>query len=197
MTQGEQKAIQALMSEELLRNTMLHDLRGNATALLGWQSLIEPQSQKAAAGIERSVEAFVATIRRFSRTFSSGPAVVADLKTIGRSLGVDVDGVDALACVCPRRMEAALALATPKALVVGLEGDEQLRVRILGLDEEGLALLAAPHSGSIVEAVSNPSRTLGVCLFKEVVRGVRGEYEISGDREELSLLLSVVPSSGA
>lgn len=197
MTSGERQALQDLMAEELLRNTMLHDLRGNATALMGWQSLVEPQGQKAAAGLERSVEAFVATIQLFSRRPVPSRHAVAHLQEIGESLGISVSGEEGYLCVCPRRLEAALSLAAPSRIEVHKASDGRMRVRLLGLGAAGLALLAVPHSAEIVEAVAQPSRALGVCLFKEVVRGVRGEYEISGDKSELCLILSPVLDSDA
>ena len=90
------------MAEELLRNTMLHDLRGNATALMGWQSLVEPQGQKAAAGLERSVGAFVATIQLFSRRPVPSRHAVASLQEIGESLGIPVSGEEGCLCVSVR-----------------------------------------------------------------------------------------------
>ena len=184
------------MGEELLRNTMLHDLRGNATALLGWQSLIEPSTQKAASGIERSVEALVSTIQLFSRSVAVAECQEADVHAIASSLGIAVSGTERALWVCPRRLEAALALSEPDSITVSERTDGRIQLQILGLDTKGLALLAVPHSAKIVEAVDSPSRALGVCLFKEVVRGVRGEYEISGDRTELGLILSLAAESG-
>ena len=196
MTPGERKAYQALMGEELLRNTMLHDLRGNATALLGWQSLIEPRGQKAAGGMQRSVEALMGTIRQFSAPLKGAQGLGADLHRIAGDLGISIEGVATRLEVCPHRMEAALSLAQPTELRLSARPDDRVEVRILGLSPEGLALLGAPHSAKIVDAVSGASQVLGVCLFKEVVRGVRGEYDLSGDRSELRLVLSTVPETG-
>ena len=184
------------MGEELLRNTMLHDLRGNATALLGWQSLIEPNRQKAATGIERSVEALVSTIQLFSRPVGSVERKKANLQAIAGSLGIEVSGPKTDLWVCPKRLEAALSLSEPCSIKLSERTDGRVCVQILGLDTKGLGLLAVPHSAQIAEVVASPSRALGVCLFKEVVRGVRGEYEITGDRTELGLILSQATDSG-
>ena len=74
--------------------------------------------------------------------------------------------------------------------------DGRCVLELSGLVEEGLALLAAPHSKRLVQAVEDGGQLLGVCLFKEVVRGVRGEYEISAERRQLKLFLEPGPQIG-
>ena len=184
------------MAQELLKHTLLHDLRGNATALLGWQTLIQPSSQKAAGGIERSVKALLETIRAYSYTATEASLERADIGEICARLGISFGGETSLVVVSPKRMEAALSLALPTRVEIQRERSGRCGLLLSGLEEEGLALLSAPHSKRLVEVVQDGGRLLGACLFKEVVRGVRGEYEISADRGQLTLFLEPWPQIG-
>ena len=176
------------MSQELLNHALLHDLRGSATALMGWQSLLDPPDQKAVVGIERTVDALIATIRLYGSHIPRLADVSADVSVIAGLLGIDFEGEEDEIALCPHRLEAALELASPSRLTMNSLSEGRFELILYGLPKEGLALLATLQSHQVVAVTASGGRVLGTCLFKEVVRGRRCEYVISTDDGTLRLL---------
>ena len=150
--------------------------------------MLEPPEQRAAQGIERSVDGLIATIRLFDIRLPKKMDVVASVQRISEKLGLPFEGTDEAVALCPNRLEAALGLAKPLGVSQHRHENGQIEIVLSGLSSQGVALLKAPHSKELVAAAGTGGRLIGACLFKEVVRGRRCEYEISTDDGSLRLL---------
>jgi len=176
------------MGRELLSNALLHDLRGNLTALLGWHSLLTEREGSAYGGLERSISALESTVALYS---GLSPAMLVEGGVLVSALAERVDvlhsGEDVRVEVDGNRFEAACALAGVTEMVVRDVQQDTVWLDLHGCPGAGLRLLQSPHSVALVEAFDAKTPVLGVCLFKEVVRGVRGEYVCKEDAGILSL----------
>ena len=170
------------MAKELLSHALLHDLRGNLTALLGWHSLLGEQEGPAYGGLERSIASLEANVALYSGVRS--PECAHDhvrVSELAARVEIDSTGLDPFVIVDADRFEAASALAGLTGLRVLSVDASFVEIELHGCSEAGIRLLQSPHSEALVEAFGARSSVLGVCLFKEVVRGVRGDYVCKDD----------------
>ncbi len=197
MTQDERKTLCALMRQELLIHALLHDLRGSATSLMGWQGMLPDVGGKAVSGLGRSVKGFVDCIQLFSGAPEEPrPSEPCDMESVAKNLEISVLGKVAPFELDARRLEAASWLAGATGFSVhspagGFGERGKVELQIQGLPIAGIRLLFSPQSKDLLLAVRENGPVLGVCLFKEVVRGVRGDYVSKEDSGLLCLRLPI------
>lgn len=180
-----------LMRQELIFHALMHDLRGGMTSLMGWQSLLEDQNSKAVEGLGRSISGIGRCIRLFSGAPEPGwPETGCDLTKITQNLGIDFEGPVDLVEIDSQRLEAASWMAGATGIRSKRLDGQRVEIQIVGLPVLGLRLLLSPQSASVLAAAEVDGPILGTCLFKEVVRGVRGDYVSD---EETGLLCLRVP----
>jgi hypothetical protein len=190
MTDESRSRLCTLMTQELIFHALLHDLRGNATTLMGWQSLLKDQNAKAVAGLGRSVDGLTETIQHFAGAPEAGwPETSAVIEDVAERLGIGFEGESFPVEIAEGRLEAACWLSGAQGLSIKRLPEKRAEIRLVGLQKEGLRLLFSPQSVEILSAAREPSPTLGTCLFKEVVRGVRGDYVSDVDSGVLCLLV--------
>jgi hypothetical protein len=197
MTQEERETLCALMRQELLSHALLHDLRGSATSLMGWQELLPVVGGKAVSGLGRSVAGLVECIQLFSSAPESPPpSKPCALESVARRLDIPVQGEVEAFELDTNRLEAASWMAGATGFAVhrftgGPGGKDKMELQIQGLPTEGIRLLFSPQSQGLLRAARKNGPVLGVCLFKEVVRGVRGDYVSKEDSGLLCLRLPI------
>jgi hypothetical protein len=183
------------MCQELLIHGLLHDLRGSATSLMGWQSLLPESAGKAVGGLERSIDGLIGTLRLFSGAPEpGGPKEPCALAVVADNLGLSVEGDPPPFELDADRLEAACWKAAATGLSAQIVADvhggpDRLELKIFGLAPAGIRLLLSTQSSALVEAAKQSGPVLGACLFKEVVRGVRGDYVSNEDSGVLCLRL--------
>ena len=197
MTQVERKTLCALMRQELLIHALLHDIRGSATSLMGWQEMLPDVGGKAISGLGRSVSGLVGCIQLFSSAPEAPrPSEPCDLESVARNLDIPLEGELEAFELDTSRLEAASWMAGATGFSVqrtpGAPGcEDKMELRIQGLPSAGIRLLLSPQSQSLLAAAKENGPVLGACLFKEVVRGVRGDYVSNEDSGLLCLRLPI------
>ena len=183
------------MRQELILHALMHDLRGGVTSLLGWQSLLGGQNSKAVGGLGRSIAGLSECIDLFSRAPEPGwPEAPYDLSQLAEILGIEFEGPADLVEIDGERLEAASWMAGATGFSTQRLDSQRIEIQIKGLPFLGLRLLRSPQSADILSAAQVDGPILGTCLFKEVVRGVRGDYVSD---EESGLLCLRVPAGSA
>lgn len=181
-----------LMRQELIFHALMHDLRGGMTALMGWQSLLADQNSKAVQGLGRSISGIGRCIRLFSGSPEpSWPETGCDLTKIARDLGIGFEGPADLVEIDSQRLEAASWMAGATGMRSKKLPGQRMEIQIEGLPALGLRLLLSPQSASVLSAAEVDGPIIGTCLFKEVVRGVRGDYVSDEDSGLLCLRVPV------